>query len=283
MDVIIDLVHRLDSRFSRVSSICDSIVQQISNPDKSNQLFMLLLADLKNELRIVEISIHGNNLIPLLGYLDTFNVHITPEELYILLFSNVKEYKNKAFKGDVNSVIETISSIKASISLWETRIFPSFNITQQPPMQLNVPIPPLPNDDKFEWNAFVCHATEDKDTFVRELCIRLEKEGLKIWYAEFSLKLGDSLRESIEKGLSNSRFGIVILSHAFIQKKWPQKELSALHARDSRNNNIILPVWLDLNQNDIASHFPLLADRFATKAQDGMDKVVSDIVAVLKQ
>ena len=106
---------------------------------------------------------------------------------------------------------------------------------------------------------------------------------MKIWYDDFSLKLGDSLRESIEKGISSSRFGIVILSHAFIQKEWPQKELSALHARDSRKNNIILPVWLDLNQGEIAAHFPLLADRFATKAQDGMDKVVSDIIAVLSQ
>ncbi len=283
MELTIDLVHRLDARFSRISAICDSIAQQIGNPDKSTQLFMLLLADLKNEFRLVEISTHGNDFIPLLRYLDTVNVHITPEELYILSFHNVKQYTKKAFKGDVTFVIETISSIKASISLWETRIFPSFNITQQPPMQLKVPVPPLPNDDKFEWNAFICHATEDKGTFVRELCIRLEKEDLKVWYDEFSLKLGDSLRESIEKGLSNSRFGVVILSHAFIQKKWPQKELSALHARDSRNNNVILPVWLDLNQDDIASHFPLLVDRFATKVEDGMDKVVSDIVAVLKQ
>lgn len=87
-----------------------------------------------------------------------------------------------------------------------------------------IPVPPPPGDDQSEWDAFVCHASEDKEIFVRALCQRLAGEGLKIWYDEFSLRVGDSLRESIEKGLANSRFGIVVLRQAFIQKDWPQRD-----------------------------------------------------------
>jgi len=222
----------------------------------------------------------------ILLYLRSVNVNITPRELYVLHFGNIEEYKQKTFKGNITAIIETMSSIKASISLWETRVFPLFGIIPESTMPSTVrviPVPPPPGDDQFEWDAFVCHASEDKEIFVRALCQRLAGEGLKIWYDEFSLRVGDSLRESIEKGLANSRFGIVVLSQAFIQKDWPQRELSALYARDSRNNSVILPIWLGLDSHDIASNFPLLADRFAAKAQDGMDKVVSDIVGVLKQ
>lgn len=75
-----------------------------------------------------------------------------------------------------------------------------------------------PGDDQFEWDACVCHASEDKEIFVRALCQRLAGGGLKIWYDEFSLRVGDSLREFIEKGLANSRFGIVVLNKPLFKK-----------------------------------------------------------------
>ncbi len=68
------------------------------------------------------------------------------------------------------------------------------------------------------YDAFICHASEDKDVFVRPLAEKLRESHLEIWYDEFSLKVGDSLRESIDKGLSKCRFGIVILSPAFFNK-----------------------------------------------------------------
>ena len=59
-----------------------------------------------------------------------------------------------------------------------------------------------------QWDAFISHASEDKETFVRPLAVALRALGLKIWYDEFSLRLGDSLSRSIDKGLADSTFGI---------------------------------------------------------------------------
>ena len=139
------------------------------------------------------------------------------------------------------------------------------------------------NDNgEFEWDAFICHATEDKDTFVRELANSLSSEGIRIWYDEFTLKVGDSLREAIEKGISKSRYGIAVLSPNFFQKDWPQRELNALLQRDSRNQRVILPVWLNIDYAGIAHHSLLLAGIMATKAEYGMDRVVDDLMQVLR-
>jgi TIR domain len=70
------------------------------------------------------------------------------------------------------------------------------------------------------WDVFISHASEDKD-FVRPLAEVLQKSGLSVWYDEFALKVGDSLRRKIDEGLAKSRYGIVILSHAFFTKNWP--------------------------------------------------------------
>lgn len=135
---------------------------------------------------------------------------------------------------------------------------------------------------EFEWDAFIIHATEDKESFVRELANRLGDNGIDVWYDEFTLRVGDSLRESIDKGLLKSRYGIAVLSPSFFAKDWPQRELSALLARDSRNQKVILPVWLDVGLADVARYSPLLADLVAVKAADGMDRVVSDLMRVLR-
>src|SRR5277367_4797776 len=84
---------------------------------------------------------------------------------------------------------------------------------------------------KFEWDAFISHASEDKDRFVRPLAHALTSLGARIWYDESTLKLGDSLSQSIDNGLARSRFGIVVLSRAFMSKPWPRHELQGLVTR----------------------------------------------------
>ena len=81
------------------------------------------------------------------------------------------------------------------------------------------------------WDVFICHASEDKNTFVRPLAIALRSHGLRVWYDEFSLVPGDSLRRSIEQGLADSRFGLVVVSPSFAGKPWTERELSALYAQ----------------------------------------------------
>ena len=82
------------------------------------------------------------------------------------------------------------------------------------------------------YDAFICHANEDKSDFVHPLAEQLKAQHVKVWYDEFSLVVGDSIRRTIDKGLKNSRFGIVILSPSLFRKNWPQYELDGLVDRE---------------------------------------------------
>lgn len=75
----------------------------------------------------------------------------------------------------------------------------------------------LNNEKIMEWDLFISHASEDKEKIARPLAEALRKEGFKVWYDEFTLKIGDSLRRSIDYGLANSRYGLVILSPNFLR------------------------------------------------------------------
>lgn len=132
------------------------------------------------------------------------------------------------------------------------------------------------------YDAFICHASEDKGDVARPLAERLRGTGLKVWYDEFSLKLGDSLRESIDRGLADSRYGVVVLSPSFFARKWPPAELNALFTKDLLGTAKILPVWHGLTQSEVARNSPLLADRLAAQTADGMDKVVEQVLDVIE-
>jgi len=114
-----------------------------------------------------------------------------------------------------------------------------------------------------EWDVFVSHASEDKDKFVRPLAQALAQLGVRVWYDEFTLKLGDSLSRSIDKGLAGSRFGLVIISEFFIRKEWPERELQGLVAGKVAEQTVILPIWLGVSQQEVFDFSPPLADTFA--------------------
>src|ERR1700722_5804122 len=136
--------------------------------------------------------------------------------------------------------------------------------------------------EEFEWDAFVCHASEDKQSFVEPLVAELQKYGLRIWFDKFTLHVGSSLRESIDDGLAKSRFGIVVLSHSFFAKNWPQKELNALFSRQVNGHDVILPIWHELTTEDVLRYSPLLSDMVATKSSEGLLDVARALVRVIR-
>src|SRR5215469_13976001 len=124
------------------------------------------------------------------------------------------------------------------------------------------------------WDLFISHASEDKDEVARPLADKLRRSGVKVWYDEFSLELGDSLRRNIDRGLGDSRFGIVILSPHFFEKEWPQRELDGLTAREVSSGKIILPIWHQVSRADVERFSPVLADKLAVSTSHGLDVVV---------
>ena len=132
-------------------------------------------------------------------------------------------------------------------------------------------------------DVFISHASEDKDAFVRPLAEALRARDFNVWYDEFALAVGDSLRRSIDRGLTDSRYGIVVLSSAFFAKNWPQYELDGLVTKEMNSGGkVILPIWHKVSKDEVTSYSPSLADKLALNtAIQSLDEIVDEIAEVL--
>src|SRR3990167_3251234 len=132
-------------------------------------------------------------------------------------------------------------------------------------------------------DVFICHASEDKDELVRPLARALRDANLDVWYDEFGLQVGDSLSEAIDRGLACARFGIVIVSQAFFQKRWTKRELLGLVAREmAEDGKIILPVWHRVSYGEVLGFSPPLADVRAAMANQGVEALARELVRKIR-
>lgn len=130
---------------------------------------------------------------------------------------------------------------------------------------------------------FLSHAGEDKASIARPLSDELQRCGHSVWFDQYEMTVGDSLRQKIDRGLVESRFGIVILSPGFFAKPWPRYELDGLVARSIvEGRKIILPVWHRIRREEIASHSPKLADLLGVDSARGVGQVAVELMRALR-
>ena len=134
-----------------------------------------------------------------------------------------------------------------------------------------------------EYDVFISHASEDKDAVVRPLANALVQHGLRVWYDEFELKIGDSLRRKIDKGLANSRFGIVVLSRDFIKKGWTNYELDGIISKAVSGEQVMLPIWHEITKQEIIAYSPSLADKVARNTSSyTIDEIANEIAELIQ-
>ena len=141
--------------------------------------------------------------------------------------------------------------------------------------------PKQPKQPKLKlYDVFISYAYEDKEAVARPLADAL-RENLTVWYDEFALRIGDSLRREIERGLARSRYGVVILSPSFFEKEWPQKELDGLTAREVEGRKVILPVWHEIDAERVRRVAPSLADKVAARTSEGIGAVAAKLLEAI--
>ncbi|MBP2303761.1 TIR domain-containing protein [Azospirillum melinis] len=133
--------------------------------------------------------------------------------------------------------------------------------------------------------AFISHDSRDKEDLVRPLVSSLNLMGVKIWYDEFSLEVGDSLSGQIDKGLRSCNYAIVVVSKNFLSnKKWASSELDALLNRYAYGGGtkFILPVWHNVEQHDVAERSPILSNIVAVNSSMGIDKLADRLFTAIR-
>lgn len=147
-------------------------------------------------------------------------------------------------------------------------------------------LPPggLPADSPSrEYDVFISHASEDKDSVVRPLAHALRDGGLTVWYDEFELRLGDSLRRKIDAGLAKSRFGVVVLSRSFFGKGWTNYELDGLVTRAVSGEQVLLPIWHEITKQELVDYSPSLADKVArSTGTHTIKEIAAEIIDVIR-
>lgn len=138
-------------------------------------------------------------------------------------------------------------------------------------------------DNNPNYDVFISHASEDKDEVVRPLANSLQNKGIKVWYDEFEMKIGDSLRRKIDKGLANSRFGIVVISKNFIRKGWTNYELDGIITKAISGEQILLPIWHNITKKEVIEFSPSLADKLARNtAINTIEEIANEISELIK-
>lgn len=140
----------------------------------------------------------------------------------------------------------------------------------------------LPLTENREFDVFISHASEEKEVLVRPLAEALRSRGLAVWFDEFELRVGDSLRRKIDAGIARSRFGLIVLSKSFFAKGWPAYELDGLVSRAVDGSQVLLPIWHEISKDEVIQASPSLADKIALRTSDySVDEIADELAAVI--
>jgi len=131
-------------------------------------------------------------------------------------------------------------------------------------------------------DVFLSYASEQREVVAQPLAELFVALGLSVWYDQSQIKVGDSLRQKIDEGLTACRYGVVILSKAFLHKHHTRRELDGLAQREVAGEKVILPIWYDVTDEEVRSFSPPLADRLAARWSEGVAAVALKILMVVR-
>lgn len=133
-------------------------------------------------------------------------------------------------------------------------------------------------DEHKEYDVFVSHAWEDKESFVDEFVQALRDRNLRVWYDTSKMKWGDSMRAKIDEGLGHSKFGIAVLSPDYISdgKYWTKTELDGLFQLESINGKMLLPIWHKLTKKEVMDFSPIIAGKLAMNTASMTPEEIAD-------
>jgi len=131
-------------------------------------------------------------------------------------------------------------------------------------------------------DVFLCHAWDDRHDSAKELHDLLVAAGVKVWFSEKDLGLGVPMMRAIDKGLINSRIGLVLVTPALLcrlpKEGVADKELSVLLAR-----NQLVPICHNTTYEALRNVSPMLASRTGLDtSEDTMEKVAKKIAELVK-
>lgn len=132
--------------------------------------------------------------------------------------------------------------------------------------------------------AFISHDSRDKESIARPLALELSKNGIPVWFDEFSLKVGDSLRTKIETGLKECKKCVLLITPRFLSNTgWTKREFDSLFTRElMEKKQVILPIWADVSVEAVYEYSPSLADKVALQWSEGVESIGAKLASQIR-
>lgn len=140
----------------------------------------------------------------------------------------------------------------------------------------------IKKEEQKEYDAFLSHADEDKESIADELFGRLKNDEFKIWYDK-NIKAGQSIPEKINEGIKQSKNGIVIFSKYYEKSQWCKEEFAALTYKSKSCQNFeIIIILHNFDLDTFTKEYPIHAHRLILLSNIGIDKIIGEIEPQLK-
>lgn len=99
--------------------------------------------------------------------------------------------------------------------------------------------------------VYLAHASEDK-ALVRPIAEYLMAKGVDVWFDEWEIDPGDSLRQKMEEGLGAMTHFIVVLTEASIRKPWVAKEIDVGLVQQVGGKSRFVPLVIDVDTEKLS-------------------------------
>lgn len=132
--------------------------------------------------------------------------------------------------------------------------------------------------------VYLAHASEDKETLARPLAHLLMKEGIEVWFDEWEIRAGDSLRRKMEEGLDKCTHFLVALTPVSVTKAWVQTEIDVGFLNAIEGKAKFIGIRSGLQIGDLS---PFLRTLFCPELRindpDDISKLIADIHGVSRK
>jgi TIR domain len=121
--------------------------------------------------------------------------------------------------------------------------------------------------------AFLSHSSANAELAER-LARDLLEQGVEVWYSQWEIKAGDSLRRKIDAGIDQANYFLVLLTPSSLKSVWVQTELDAGMVKKIEGACRLIPILLGIERGDVPATLRGLLSVSLEVYDDGLRKLL---------
>lgn len=137
--------------------------------------------------------------------------------------------------------------------------------------------------DTREFDIFISYVQSDSSDYVDRLYNELIASGISVFRDKEEMKIGQSMRQSMDNALAKAKLAIVIFSPDYLSKYWTQYELDGILSKEyMTGDQMILPLWHNITADELARKSPSLANKLAwNSAVNTIDEITLTVKSLI--